>query len=332
MSIKESVVKLGMKAWMSVKEKSPEIALVVGVLGLGAGVFLACKATLKLDEITETKEKELERINAGIADETLPEYTEEVAKDDITKVKTNCVLDIAKVYVVPGLVLTGSLCMILLSHKILRDRNTALMGAYSALATAFAAYRKRVIDYDGKDQDLKYMYGDRTPVMVEETRVNDDGTEEVVLVDKGNEDKYLLGSPYARIFDSDHSTIAYSITQDPHQDLNFTILKHNQSMWNNKLQMYGFVFLNDVLSSLGFEKVPEGQLVGWRLQGNGDGYIDFGIDNCYTNPECRDIVEKDGFTRKIVLDFNVDGLIYDKIGTGRPNELTDDELWALQNK
>ena len=332
MGFKESIVKFGMKVFMGAKKYSPEIAIVGGLVGVGAGVFLACKATLKLDELLDNEEAEFERINNAIDDQTLPEYTEEVAQEDVKKVKMNTAIDIVKAYIPAAGVLVTGVTLILLSHKILRDRNTALMGAYSALATAFAAYRKRVVDYDGKEQDLKYLYGNRTPKMVEETVVHDDGTSEVVLVEKGKEDIYLLGSPYARIFDSDHSTMAYSIDTDPHNDLNFTLLRQSQTMFNNKLHSYGFVFLNDVLEHLGFEKVPEGQLVGWRLIGNGDGYIDFGINNCYENPDCKDLVEKDGFTRKLVLDFNVDGIIYDKIGTGRPNELTDDELWALQNK
>lgn len=332
MGFKETIVKFGMKVLMGAKEVSPEICLVAGVGAIAAGTFLMCKATLTLEEHLDRRDKEFQRINDGIDDQTLPDYTEEVAKGDVTKVKTNFVLDVAKEYVPGALVMVGGITLLFLGHKILRDRNTALMGAYSALATAFAAYRKRVIEYDGKEQDVKYMYGDRTPHMVEETRTNDDGTEEVVLVESGGEENYLLGSPYARIFDAEHSEVAAQFGEDPHNDLKFTILKHTQAMWNNKLQTYGFVFLNDVLVSLGFPKVPEGQLVGWRLLGNGDGYIDFGINNCYTNPACRDIVDENGFTRKIVLDFNVDGIIYDKIGTGRVNELTEDELWALQNK
>lgn len=331
MSFKEKAIQFAMKTAIKLKEVSPEIALVAGVLGIGAGVVLACKATLKMEDILEAQEEKLQQITEAVEDETV-EYTKEDGDEYASKLKLKNTVDIVKAYTPSALCIVGSLCLIFVSHKILRDRNTALMGAYSALATAFAAYRKRVVEYDGKDQDMKYLYGDREPHMVEEVHKNEDGTEEVVLVEKGGEDRYLLGSPYARIFDSDHSTVAYSIEQDPHNDLNFTVLKQAQSMFNNRLQMYGFVFLNDVLHHLGYEKVPEGQLVGWRKLGNGDGYIDFGIENCYVNPACRDIVEKDGFTRKIILDFNVDGLIYDKIGSGRPNELTEDELWALQNK
>ena len=331
MGFKENLVRFGMKALMKAKEVSPEIALVAGVAAIGVGTFMMCKATLALEEHIDNRDKELQRVNDAIGDGALPDYTEEIANGDIMKVKTNFVIDVAKSYAPGALVMIGGITLIFLGHKILRDRNTALMGAYSALATAFAAYRKRVIEYDGKEQDVKYMYGDRTPGIV--VAENEETGEEVVtLVESGNEDKYLLGSPYARIFDAEHTELAASFGDDPHNDLKFSVLKHIQSMWNSKLQTYGFVFLNDVLDSLGFPKVPEGQLVGWRLLGNGDGYIDFGIENCYTNPECRDIIDKNGFTRKIVLDFNVDGVIYNKIGSGRTNELTEDELWALQNK
>ena len=43
---------------------------------------------------------------------------------------------------------------------------------------------------------------------------------------------------------------------------------------------------------------------------NGDNFVDFGIYNI-DNPKANDFVN--GYERSIVLDFNVDGIIYDKI-------------------
>ena len=73
------------------------------------------------------------------------------------------------------------------------------------------------------------------------------------------------------------------------------------------LQSRGHVFLNDVYDSLGIERSRAGSVVGWVLNGDGDNYVDFGIfevDN-------RDFVN--GTERSILLDFNVDGVIFDKI-------------------
>lgn len=333
MSFKETIIKTGSNILLGAKEKSPEICLIAGGIGVLATIFLACKATLELDEILTKKEDDIKRIEASVVDEEIPEYTPDKAEKDKQKVQANTIIDVAKAYAPAAGLLVISATLIIFSHKILRDRNTTLMAAYSSLATAFAAYRARVREYDGNEQDMKYLYGDRAPKMIEEKQINPEtGAEEIVLVEKSG-DRFLLGSPYARIFSPNYTSEALSAKQDPHNDLNFTRLKKAQMYFNDRLNMRGHVFLNEVLTHLGYPPVPEGQLVGWKKDSKvGDGYIDFRMDQCYTNPDCRDIVNPDDFRREIVLDFNVDGIIYDKIGTGLKNEMTDEDWWALQNK
>ena len=68
------------------------------------------------------------------------------------------------------------------------------------------------------------------------------------------------------------------------------------------------MFLNEVLASLGFEHTSPGALVGWIYESeDGDSYIDFDLyavhnENFMNGPE-----------KSVWLDFNVDGVIYDKI-------------------
>jgi hypothetical protein len=63
---------------------------------------------------------------------------------------------------------------------------------------------------------------------------------------------------------------------------------------------------------LGLERSKAGAVVGWILSKNGetDNYIDFGVFDGKTQ-SARDFVN--GFEGSILLDFNVDGVIYDKI-------------------
>ncbi len=52
-----------------------------------------------------------------------------------------------------------------------------------------------------------------------------------------------------------------------------------------------------------------GAIVGWVINGDGDGYIDFGMYDPGSNLFINNIEPR------ILLDFNVDGVIYDKIGS-----------------
>jgi hypothetical protein len=78
------------------------------------------------------------------------------------------------------------------------------------------------------------------------------------------------------------------------------------------LRARGHVFLNDVYDSLGIPRSKAGAVVGWVLNRNGEGdnFISFGVFDG-TTQEIRDFVN--GYEGSILLDFNVDGVIYDKI-------------------
>jgi hypothetical protein len=71
----------------------------------------------------------------------------------------------------------------------------------------------------------------------------------------------------------------------------------------------GHVLLNDVYESLGFPRTSAGAVVGW-VHGNGDNYVDFGVFNPRSN-SARSFVNTNDPV--ILLDFNVDGVIYNMI-------------------
>ncbi len=69
--------------------------------------------------------------------------------------------------------------------------------------------------------------------------------------------------------------------------------------------------MNEVYDALGFERTREGAVVGWVMDCNadceGDNYIDFGMFEERSN-RFVNMLE-----RSIILDFNVDGVINEKI-------------------
>jgi hypothetical protein len=91
--------------------------------------------------------------------------------------------------------------------------------------------------------------------------------------------------------------------------MNKIFIQHQENYANHKLNAYGHVLLNDVYDSLGFERTAAGAVVGWLKNGDGDGHIDFGIFHVNNNRFVN------GIERTVLLDFNVDGIVYKMIGS-----------------
>lgn len=113
-------------------------------------------------------------------------------------------------------------------------------------------------------------------------------------------------SQYARIFDEN----CPGWTKNP--EYNMCYIKAQQDFVNDILRAKGYVFLNDVYEMLGFPRTKAGQVVGWtydRTKPYGDNFIDFGLyDDLNGN---NDFVN--GRSSNVLLDFNVDGNILDRI-------------------
>lgn len=82
-------------------------------------------------------------------------------------------------------------------------------------------------------------------------------------------------------------------------DVNLLFLRTTHRYINDRFRARGYVFLNEVLDTIGLPITPEGQVLGWSFSGQGDGHIDFGIDE--REDGCFD------------LEFNIDGFILDKL-------------------
>lgn len=278
------------------QKHSPTILFAGGVVGVITTTVLAARATLKLEEVLDHSAK-----NRELADDLLSQnrkdYTADDHQKDVAYIKVKTAVNIAKLYgptVILGLVSIGALAG---SHNILSKRNAALTAAYGAMKKGFDEYRKRVVDELGEDKDREFRYGSESREIVEETETGPQ-TRTVQRAKHGS-------SIYARLFGQDSSN-----SWSPTPEYNLLFLKSQQNMANDQLRARGHVFLNEVYDSLGLERSKEGAIVGW-VWDNGDGYIDFGIFDRQMTPQALDFFT--GHEGQILLDFNVDGVIYDKI-------------------
>lgn len=290
---------------LHLQKHSPRIAF-AGGLAAGAGsIVLACRSTLKLSEtLAEFEEKkdlsELlhEQFQQGMGTGHEEKYDDkEYAKDQmVIKVKT--VLAVTKLYAPAAGLAMLSVALLTGSHVTLNKRNASLTAAYAGLDKTFNQYRERVVDELGKDKDDEFRYGTR---VVEEVTETADGKKKTVKKIKVADNEM---SDYARFFDK------FCSNWSPSPEENMFFLKAQLGYMNNLLHSRGHVFLNDVYDALGLERTRAGAVVGWVLD-NGDNYIDFGIFDDKKNDHVRDFVN--GRENSILLDFNVDGVIFDKI-------------------
>lgn len=289
------------------KKHSPEILVVAGVVGVVASAVMACKATTKVSAVLETAKSDIEDIHYAVEhpEALKEEYTVEDSKKDLAIVYTKTGLELVKLYAPAVILGAASITSILTSHNIMRKRNVALAAAYATVDKGFKAYRSRVVERFGEELDKELRYNIKKEE-IEETVVNEDGTEQKVKKTVDVIDPNTI-SDYARIYD-DGCT---GWSKDPQYNLMF--LKHQQAHANDILKMRKYLFLNEVYEMLGFQRTAAGQVIGWVYDEDseiGDNFVDFGI---YNIDDERKRAFVNGHERNILLDFNVDGYILDRI-------------------
>ena len=284
------------------KKHSPEILIVAGVIGTVASTVLACKATLKVNEVIDEAKETLDEIHVSAEKGFNPNgraYPVEDAKKDTAVVYAQTGLKLAKLYGPSVIIGVTSLSMILTSHNILRKRNLALAAAYATEMAGFKDYRNRVIERFGKDLDKELRYNIKAEEM-EEIVKDENGNETTVKTTVEVPHPNLPGI-YARCFDE----TCPNWVKNAEDNLFFLIQQQNHA--NEKLREKGYLFLNDVYEMLGFQATQTGQIVGWVYDEKnpiGDNFIDFGIHDLHDKCKRRFV---NGYERSIWVDFNVDG-------------------------
>lgn len=297
------------KVGFQFKKHSPEILVTAGVVGTVISAVMACKATLKVDQIMDKTREDIDKIHTAteagvtVAGE---EYSVEDSKKDLTIVYAQTGVKLAKLYA-PSVILGAlSITSILASNNILRKRNVALGAAYAALDKGFKDYRSRVIERFGETVDRELKYNIKAQKVDDVVVDEETGKEKKVKknVDVAGSD---LGSPYAKFYDDGCKG------WEKDAEMNLYFLRAEQNFANDRLRARGYLTLNEVYERLGIPTTKAGQVVGWIYDPkNPDlhNYVDFGIYDTHRE-KARDFVN--GIERTILLDFNVDGYILDMI-------------------
>ncbi|MBP5594988.1 MAG: hypothetical protein J6Y02_06375 [Pseudobutyrivibrio sp.] len=307
---------------LALKKHAPEILLVTGTASIIAGGVTACKSTLKAREVLEEMNDDLDAIHEAkeeVEAGKIPaeKYTEKDYKLDIVKTYGQYGLRFAKLYA-PSIILTGlGIASIFASNNIMRKRCASLSAAYVTLDSMFKRYRKNVVEKYGEDVDREMRYGKPVKTEIEVTDAETGKTKKVkadIVDDKTlNLDGY---SDYARFWDESCDGFYTDESGRPNTDCNLFYLKAREKEANVRLRAQGYLFLNDVYKMLGIQPSIAGQSVGWiydrskdEAEQEFDGCVSFNIYKG-SRANARFI---EGIEDVILLDFNVDGPILDRL-------------------
>ena len=297
-NLKLAVSKATGRTGLIIQKNSPQILLGVGIVSIVGGTIMACRGTLKMNDVLSEHQEKRDSINEALAMES-EEYTQDDATKDLTVVFLQTGVKTMKAFA-PAITLTtlGIAC-IMGSHNVMNRRNVALMASYKVLQSGFDSYRGRVADKWGEEEEFNVRHNITKEKMTVEEEDPETGKIKKVKKDatviNGNEK-----SVYARFFDDGN----INWTSFPYQNLIF--LKSQQQYMNDLLHARGHLFLNDVYDALGMDRTSQGQVVGWLSGRDGvDNFVDFGIFDSV------DFVN--GREYSVLLDFNVDGVVYDLI-------------------
>lgn len=289
MKIPQYVTRAYGSSKLTLSKNGPTIMTVAGVAGFALTTALTVRSTIKMQE-SETLPELKKKIKEAKNDELLFADSKEKVRYLSNQYKAFS-LELTKIYwpvVASG---SASIVCVLTAHNIMLKRQAALVAAYVALDGSYKAYRQRVAEKIGVDEERELFT--RVPPCVKDGDEEGDACEILAA----NE---LLPSPYARFFDE----CSRNWRKTPEYNLLF--LRSQQQWANDRLHAFGHIFLNEVYDALGLERSQAGQAVGWKLDGNGDGYVDFGL---YVIGDENNRAFTNLLEPTVLLDFNVDGPI-----------------------
>lgn len=286
-----------------ISKHAPTILSVTASAGVIATGYLAWQAGTRFEDVEGRdweRRKECQRNADNIPDEEVPKY------ERMLRIKF--ILDTAYTVAPAAIVGAATITMIYFSNSISKKRLAAVGAAYTALQTAFDGYKKTMVDALGKET-VEKIVAPKLPNVgksAEEILSSDNKSDAANVVDAVLASVRDL-SPYARIISEESSNC-----WDDNEDYTSENLKAVQVWANRRLERKGHLFLNEVFDQLGLSRTREGAVVGWIKNSEvGDGYVSFGdFDASIYRVPSDDYSRVDS---NFIVDFNVDGMIWDKI-------------------
>ena len=273
-------------AGLTVSKHAPAIFTGMGVVGFIGTAVLSSRATLKANDVMDPHLESLCRIADA-----------ESLGVDLTKLYAPAI----GLGVLSTVLITGG-------YRIQAKRLAGVTAAYGVVSKAYENYQKRIETALGEDEKKRL---DGTLIDAAQQQIAkykaENGSETPIT--DGHVDSLLSAynvSQYGLVWDENCKN------WEAHQDLALMILHAQQRYMNDVLRSKGYLLLNDVYKAVGAPETSAGAVVGWvHKGGDGDGYVSFGDFESRQYDEYHHRWGRN--ITRFILDFNVDGVIWDMI-------------------
>lgn len=303
--------------WIFAKKHAPELMIGTGVAGFGATIWQTVKATNKTNDIFADKERRI-----GLCNKQLDEanefgdskYNIEDYDEDVHFINRHAKWRIVKAWTPVATLGAGSVIFVLGGYKILNGRYVATAAAYKILEAEYGRYRENAIDKYGEEADKELLYGIKAE-RLEAARQEQDRNKQTEAENKKHKlrrkkPETAYSEINSRIFDAHSERWQRYWTSDLVMDFLNTAVRQLQ----DKLDLTGHLFGNEINDKLGLPRTPEGQVCGYlRTKENPFPKVDIGLDDL-PESEIRRIL---GTTRNediyVPLHYKGMRLIYNQI-------------------
>ena len=289
---------------------APELLMGAGITGTVAAAGLAGAATLKakkeIDNFVETRTEKAFDTYESEAEET----------KDILKDYAKTAGKVALAYAPALAAETAGVCCLIAANKMQQNRIekltedlAAVTASFTAVAAAFDKYRRNVKAKYGEAEDKLMRYGE----IVEEKDKKGNVVQKVVMPGDKEFEELVGDFPTSFLWDeiTANRKFCYKdhMMSEPDLVMNYSFLKAKEQeldLYFQCLPAGSVVTMNRALNLVGLPETKQGAVLGW-IKTYDQHHISFGLDSFLNNG--AKAMEEPCW----VLEFNVDGVIFDKL-------------------
>lgn len=269
MKFVDNAIRIGRRVVDITKHNAPTIAVVSGSIAVIAGGILACRATLKAEDIIDQHQKQMDCIKEATENHG-DEYTDNDRKKDKVQVYASTAGKFARLYGPAVLLEAAGFAAIFGGFGLIKKRYGVALTTITTLDNRLADYRKKVIDRFGKEVDEEFTKQRGQFHEIEQKVVDEEGNETIKTINAINVDD-IVEDDFTRIFDYRNPKWENSYL------FNDNLFSNLEQWYTHNLQSnrMDHVFLNTILKELGFEETGIGHFYGWT---NKPGcFVSFGV-------------------------------------------------------